>query len=89
MLSHASCVAPAKEMVVDDLGLGEADSGLSSSSVSTRPLRKAAKAHLPHKRRIVQENPFVSVDFPVGGQIIKMREATPASRAEMVSFEAS
>ena len=34
-LAHASCAVRAEEMVADDLGLGDADSSLSSGSASS------------------------------------------------------
>ena len=87
-LAHASCAVRAEEMVADDLGLGDADSSLSSGSASSSNAarRRCVKAA---QSQVALENPLLSVDFPVGDRVVPMLVACSVLKTKAVSFEAT
>jgi hypothetical protein len=87
-LAHASCAVRAEEMVADDLGLGDADSSLSSGSASSSNAarRRCVKAA---QSQVALENPLLTVDFPVGDRVVPMLVECSVLKTKAVSFEAT
>ena len=40
------------------------------------------------KQAVLQQPPHITIDFPVDGEVVEMRIATPAAKEEVASFEA-
>ena len=79
-----------EEDVVDDLGLGEDTSSTTVSTPSKQGLRgnRGNRRTLALKRAVLTQHPTVTIDLPVGGDVVRMRVIAVMNRQEQVSFEA-